>query len=507
MAKSRPNGGWSLPCPAWWVALLGFAIASTADAQSFSRCKSQEGTAEAYFAAGDEFLVAAFDLMDSYWSRIATEGLSQVRGHLDNYLPLELRAMHHVPADAIMRKFAEAFFAARNPATGLIPGTAWTWNVNHLVLQKNKQPVYLIARAANLLEWFPDDAGLRAQSVSLAEATMKAFDFEYTPGRKAGMWGYVDAGGGEAKGPITITLHYGAMAWGMAYLSKLTGDPRFLEWADQKLEFVWKTRLNKDLPILCDTFVPYSAVMNDGWTSDTDTLYHVRYLFKLHELTGRTRYRDWALAVTDLWFQRAWNAEWGHFIRKLHPDGSPAVQSLYGDGKYNTLHMLVAAYRATKDPKYLERLRVAWRNLLRMNCDGLVAESLTAGKPNRGFDPQQTIFVEILLDAYDATGDPEWLREAEAHATRVLGVGKKAMRLEGCQAGRAFLRLALARRPVGRLEIPAGAPGPVLKISCGGQAVFEASLPAARAVVYLPAGAYRVESAGTVREVKLDAVP
>lgn len=492
----------------WWT-LLGVAVCSTAWAQSFSRCNAPDGAGEAYYAAGDEYLVAAFDLMDAYWSRIAKEGLSQVRGHLDNYLPLELQTMHHVPADAIMRKFAEAFFAARNPETGLIPGTAWTWNVNHLVLQKNKQPVYLIAKAANLLEWFPDDPGLRAQSVSLAEATMKAFDFEYTPGRKAGMWGYVDAAGGEAKGPITITLHYGAMAWGMAYLSKLTDDPRFLQWADQKLEFVWKTRLNKDLPILCDTFVPYSAVMNDGWTSDTDTLYHVRYLFKIHALNGSEKYRNWALAVTDLWFERAWHAEWGHFIRKLHPDGSPAVRSLYGDAKYNTLHILIAAYRVTKDPKYLERLEVAWRNLLRMNCDGLVAESITAGKPDasRGFDPQQTIFVEILLDAYEATGDPEWLRQAEAHAAHVLEAGKKAMRLEGCQAGRAFLRLALARRPVGRLECPAAAQDTVLKITKDGKTQLETRITTDRAVVYLPAGTYRVESAGTVRDVTLEAAP
>lgn len=474
--------------------------------QSFGRCSGPDGASEAYYAAGDECLSTAFDLLDSYWSRIASQGISQVRGHLDNYLPPELQPLRHGPADGIMRKFAEAFFAPRNPETGLIPGTAWTWHSNHLVHQKNKQPVYLVEKAARLLEWFPEDLDLREKAASLGVATMKAFDYEYMPGRKAGMWGYADVAGGEAKGPITITLHYGAMAWGMAYLSKVTGDRRFLDWADQKLEFVWRTRLNRELPILCDTFVPYSAVMNDGWTSDTDTLYHVRYLFRLYELTGNAKYRDWALAVTDLWFDRAWNAEWGHFIRKLHPDGRPAVESLYGDAKYNTLHVLVDAYRVTKDAKYVDRLNLAWRNLLRLSCDGLVAEALARGKPeaNRGFDPQQTIFVEILLDAYEATGDAGFLGEAEAHGERVMKIGKKAMRLEGCQAGRAFLRLALARQPVRRLERKMGGPHQSLTIRHENRVILETQVPADLAVVYLPGGTYTVQVAGKADQVRLE---
>lgn len=476
-------------------------------AQQMERCAGAGGKSEAYYAAGDELLTAAFHLMNPYWDRIGREGLSQVRGHLDNYLPIELQAMRHRPAELLMRKFAASFFAAQDPQTGLIPGTAWSWNTNHLVLQKDKQPVYLIAKAADLLEWFPQDQELRGRAVTLAEATMKHFDFEYTPGRKAGMWGYVDIHGGEARGPITITLHYGSMGRGMAYLSKLTGDPRFLDWADQKLEFAWKTRLNRDLPILCDTFVPYSAVMNDGWTSDTDTLYHVRLLYRIHELTGAAKYREWALATTDLWFERAWNAEWGHFIRKLHPDGRPATSALYGDAKYNTLHMLVAAYEATQDPRYAERLKLAWRNLLRMGVQGLVAESLSAGKPdaNHGFDPQQTIFIDILRDACQATGDAEFLQEAEAHAARVLRAGKKAMRLEGCQAGHAFLRLALARKHIHRLEVALGQPGQKLRVVRGGQPVLEAEVPAEIAVVYLPAGTYQVQAGARQEEVTLQA--
>jgi hypothetical protein len=464
-----------------------------------------DGHAEAYYAGGDELLVASFELMTSYWNRIASTGLSQVRGHLDNYLPRELKALGHRPADAMMRTFAEAFFAARNPDTGLIPGTAESWHAQRLVNQKGKQPVYLVHKAAQLLEWFPEDEKLRAECVALAEATMKHFDFEDPPGKKRGMWGYADVKGGEARGPVTITLDYGAMAKGMAVVSQLSGDRRFMAWADQKLEFVWWARLNRDLPILSDVFVPYTAVMNDGWTSDTDTLYHVRLLYGIYALTGDTKYRDWALAATDLWFDRAWNSQWGHFIRKLRPDGTPAVETLYGDAKYNTLHMLVDAYRTNKNPKYAERLKFAWKNLLRMGIGGLVAESVRRGEPEvrQGFDPQQTIFIDILVDAYEATGDAEFLREAEAHASRVLRVGRKAMRIEGCQAGRALLRVALARSAVRRLELPLEARDTPVKITRQGKTALEATVPADLAVVYLPVGTYQVQTGAQSREVTL----
>ena len=496
--------------------MVALSVAAVLSAASFAApgmpaarldfCTGPVGRTEAYYAAGDELLSASFALMTPYWNGIASNGLNQVRGHLDNYLPRELQAMGCRSADGVMRSFAEAFFAARCPETGLIPGTGESWEPVRLVQQKGQQPVYLIAKAAELLAWFPDDAKLRADCSALAEATMAHFDFEEQPGKKRGMWGFADVKSGQARGPITITQDFGLVAKGMASVSLATGDSRFAEWADQKLEFVWQMRMNKELPILCDAFIPYTAVMNDGWTSDTDTLYYVRLLFSLYELTGNAKYREWALSVTDLWFDRAWNETWGHFVRKLRPDGTSAVESLYGDAKYNTLHILVDAYRVTKNPKYAERLKVAWKNLLRLEVDGLVAECVVRGRADagQGFDPQQTIFVEILVDAYEAVGDAEFLREAEAHAARVLHAGKKAMRLEGCQAGRALLRVAMTRQCVGRLELELDRPHTQVKIAGMGGVVFDTSVSAERAVVYLPAGTYQVQVGSQVREVKLE---
>lgn len=475
------------------AAMHGPASADDANERQLSRFVRPDGRVEIYYAAGDEFLTTAFDILDEYWSRIATKGLNQLRGHLDNTLPEELKPLGHKPADAMMRVFADSFFASRNPDTGLIPHSYDSWSPAFLVRTGGKQPVSIIARTLDFMEWFPDDADLLRKSADLADATMKYFDFEFKRGRKGGMWSYVDAASGEPRSPVTLTLHYGSLGKAFAYLTRRTGDRRFLEWADQKMEFVWQMRLNRDLPILCDKFIPTTACMDNGWTSDTDTIYYVRCLFDIYRLSGDTKHRDWAMAVTDLWFDRAWNADWGHFIRKLRPDGTPAVDTLYGDAKYNTLEMLTCAYRVTKDNRYMDRFKQAWRGLMRMGRDGLVAEAMKQGQMTRqDLDPQQTIFISILLGAYEAAGDKELLDEAEAFGKRVLAAGRKVWRMEGCQAGDAFLRLALARRPVRRLEVSLGNKGASLVIARAGENLLNVAVPGEIAVVYLPEGEYEV---------------
>src|SRR5205807_1364276 len=109
----------------------------------------------------------SFEMLDSYWSDIASKGAAQLRGQLDNYLPIELSALGHRAAQDLMRSFAHAFFGARNPKTGLIP---YSYDANEpylLTRMGGKQPVWLIARAAEFLSWFPDDAQLRSQTREL----------------------------------------------------------------------------------------------------------------------------------------------------------------------------------------------------------------------------------------------------------------------------------------------------------------------------------------------------
>jgi rhamnogalacturonyl hydrolase YesR len=465
--------------------------------QTLDRVTRPDGKQEAYYAVGDEFLSTGFNLLNQYWSEIASDRTSLLRGHLDNYLPIALQSLNHKPAEAMMASFAKDFFAARNSKTGLIP-FSYDRPLYRNLRSGGKQPVALIARAVEFCQWFPNDRALQNQCVNLAEATIQHFDSRLPSGNKGGMWGWVDvASGGDARAPLTITQHFGEVAEGMAYLSRKTGNPEFLNWADQKLDFVWQHRMSATLPILHDQFSPTGALDRpEERSSDTDTLYYVRHLFGLYYLTDEPKYRNWAMAVTNLWFDKAWNPQWGHFIRKLNPDGTPAVTTLYGDGKYNTLYILVHAYRTTKDSRYLERLKLAWNNLQKMGTDGLVPEHINRGEMNSryGLDKQQTIFLEILLDAYTASGDRTFLQASETLGKRILQRGSEVMRLEGGQAGRAFLRLAMARQKVKRLEVPISKTEPLLTIRRGNQSVLEVVVPADVAVVYLPEATYEVRT-------------
>jgi hypothetical protein len=341
-----------------------------------------------YYTAGDEFLTAAFELLEDYWQGIHAESPELVRGHLDNYLPTELQPLQYEPADALMADFAETFFAARHPQSGLIPyayDTPIPGNPDNPaeadLTSGNMQPVGLIARAMEFCHWFPRDRALQNHCAKLARSTIAHFDVSTAPEPTHGLWGWVDVASDRApRNSLTLTQDYGEVAWGMAQLTQQTGDPQFAQWADTKLRFVWEHPMTPALPLLHEQFVLTEARDRpDEPSSDTDTLYYVRRLFDLYGLTGNVEYRDWALAVTDLWFDRAWNAQWGHFLRKLNADGSPAVDTLYGDGKYNTLHMLVRAYEVTGNGAYLERLQIAWQHLIQMGQNGLAPEAMARG--------------------------------------------------------------------------------------------------------------------------------
>ncbi|HSM83856.1 MAG TPA: hypothetical protein VLS96_19355, partial [Nodosilinea sp.] len=412
-----------------------------------------DGQEEAYYAAGDEALTTGLTLLTDYWTTLLTENPDLARGYVDNYLPPVLKALGYRPADALMAQLAETFFAARDPHTGLIP-YAYDAELpsdptapDAAVTTGNQQPVGLLARAAELCQWFPRDRTLQNHCLELGQSTIDHFDVAAASapaGLPTGLWGWVDVTSGAApRHALTLTQDYGQVALGMAHLA--AAKPEWQPWADAKLAFVWQHPQSNTLPLLYEQFVLTQGLERpEEPSSDTDTLYFVRQLFELCHLTNTPRYCDWALATTDVWVERAWVPEWGHFIRKLNPDGSPAVDSLYGDGKYNTLYMLVQAYRVTGDRAYLDRLRLAWENLSNLGKNGLAPELVRQGEmvADQGLDPQQTIFLDILLEAYAASDDPVFLRAAEDLCDRILEQGESVMRLESGQAGVALLKLA-----------------------------------------------------------------
>lgn len=421
---------------------------------------------------------------------------------MDQYLPPALKALGYRPADTLMAELAQTFFAARNPQTGLIP-YAYDAELpsdpnapNAILTTGNKQPVGLIERAAELCQWSPSDRALQRQCLDLAQRTIDQFDVAVPaglpPNTPTGLWGWVDVTSGAApRHALTLTQDYGQVALGLTKLAE--ANPALQPWTDQKLAFVWRHLQSPTLPLLYEQFVlTQGRSRPEEPSSDTDTLYFVRQLFDLCELTNNSHYCDWAMATTEVWVERAWMPQWGHFIRKLNPDGSPAVDSLYGDGKYNTLYILVEAYRATGDRAYLDHLLRAWNTLKALGQNGFAPEMVQRGRmvADQGLDPQQTIFLDILLEAYAASNDPAFLQAATDLGDRILATGDSVMRLESAQAGVALLKLAQARHAIGRLELALPTTNTQITLRRQDQTLLQTQVPAKIAIIYLPQGNY-----------------
>lgn len=482
--------------PALLFAACAAPLAAQADSASAPlwRFVRDDGTTVTEHAAGDPFLVTGFRLTGRYWSAVAAGGRAQLQGSLDHFLPPVL--MDDEAARRTMRSFAASFFAARDPATGLIP---YSYDVPTPLgdgRTGGRQPVDLLYKAMELQRWFPADAELLARARALGDATLAAFD---EPG--AGVWGWADARGAAPPLPRVHVVQLGRVADAMVRLSAATGDPRYRAWALAKLRWARSTRGASVL--VCGIFTPRARVDTDGGLCDTDLLYLTRRLYSIARLTGDPELRGWALSDTDAWVDGGWLASHGHFARRLRPDGAAATDVLYGDGKYNTLRVLIGAYRATGEARYLERLKAAWRGLAAAGRDGLAPDQLAAGRMEErtGVDPEQTYFLEILLDAYVASGDPDFLAAARALGAAILRRGPSVMRMQGGQAGDAFLRLAVASREVRRVEVALDGSGARVTVTEGGKVVVDARGPRAAAVIYLARGGARLRTSGGARVV------
>lgn len=473
-------------------------VPEPADRSTLSRVTLSNGVVETYHAVGDTFLVAGYELTERWWDGVSLGPRTELQGYLDRYLPPTLRDMRHRGADVMMRSFAETFFAARNPVTGLVP-----WLPDSMVLYAGgrtggRQPVGVIARAVEFATWFPDDASIVGRTRELVDATMRAAD---EPG--AGLWGWTEATPGHPRlGPTHPSL-MGWMVRGLARLSLLTGDPRYQQWADQKAAYWWSLGTGPGGALICGHGLPHGLQPVDDGLCTTDMLYFTKQLYAVWRLTRRADYRDHALATTDVWNQYAWHAGYGHYIRKLNPDLTHFDQRIYGDAKYNTMRMLFGAYEATRNPAYLARMMEAWRNLVRLGGgSGLSPDAVTAGQmlPERGFAPNQATFLLLLLDAYAVSGDREVLADAEALGRAILAHPDLAADPVEGLSGDAFLRLAIQRRPIRRLEVDLGGGSARVRVRVAGVTQLEVAGPRRVAVIYLPQDA-EVQLEGGARSV------
>lgn len=355
---------------------------------------------------------------------------------------------------------------------------------------------------------------------------------------------------------------YGAVAQAFVHLSKLTGITTYADCAGQINEGLWQARLNHATYLMPDTVTPRGplpgdqALINRRWqyTHDTDCLYWARALFDAYGLVRRgqhtltptpaedqaceptgamtdpsatlhcrirlrrnklsdllhaefpDRYLGMALGLTLDWIRYGWNPDHQQFIRKIAHDGTPGATVIYGDGKWNTLHVLLEAYRYTHDPFYLEIFDQAWQQWKKQadQLNGLFPERMEHGvlpTPDN-VEHYQEFFLNVIVSAYQLTvvtqtPRPDYLADAQALANKIQAehqAGQAYYQHAHGILGGALVRLALAQGGLRRIGLDLTG-GPVTKLSIhhATQGSVEIAIKGhQRAVVYMDEGAYQV---------------
>jgi len=476
--------------------------------ESFFEAQGIDGIRERYYSA-DHYLTKALEFMARFQVDPVVRGQRSV-----SLLPAELREIDYEPARIFMKEMWRRTLRRQDPRTGLVlraPG------VSYEGLHRSGD----LGALRLFLQWFPQDSSVIRAGRRWAEGFWR-----YQRAPEGGLYDRVDPRTGWPHEPWyfptsywTFTSYYGNSAEALAWLSKITGDPRYKAWADSLTLFVWRHRPNRrmDLP-------PSTISIKGGVTRwvDTDGIYWVRALFRTFTLTGDSLYRELALRATNAWIRYGWRDQWNQFVACCRADGLPGqglpgqgppgqgppdtaivFQRIYGDGKYNTLRMLIYAYRETGDSRYLDLFDRFWNQLEANGKRGMLPQVLDKGRialSGRGYDPrhtyegldnQQSIFLDILVDAYRFTGLPRYLEKAKAFADNLLRQDEHFLR--PTQVGRAYLKLALAAQPIRRFRIRLPHTGTRLTFSHNGNEVLSVRVPTEAAVVYLPASQYDLQ--------------
>ncbi len=393
------------------------------------------------------------------------------------------------------------------------------------------------------------------------------------------------------------TYSYSTIALAFEHLTKeqdLTSpDPTFSTLARKLNQGIWNARLNQASFLMPSTVTPLGVLPGDQegtpgfrYMYDTDCLYWANGLYRTYSLfhsspvtflglpitinlpgflspnlllslriwLWRDRiakylaspsasfpdlYLAYALGVTIDWIRGGWSAINQQFRRKLFFDGTPVPDKkpygvLYGDGKYNTLEMLVWAYRFTGDILFLQLFLAAWDKMMDVVKPssapqilpspgvkpffyGVMPYSITEGKltdpygnPSGSTDQSQDIFLNLVVQAYEASqavGSPNagLLTRAETLADRLIelacqGYGSYVLKKTNGLGGSAFMALARARGALRRIAMNMSSPGQTLTIGGGGVSPLVVNVPAnkSRAVIYMDVGTYTISwSAGT----------
>jgi hypothetical protein len=378
------------------------------------------------------------------------------------------------------------------------------------------------------------------------------------------------------------THQYGLVASAFERLTSACGDLTYAAAARDITEGLWKARLAQDKYFVCDTVTPWGLIPGDydlqelKYQYDTDSLYWTNALYEAYGASGGVwvpglepspnpagvaamisvrwslvtsllsnagatypaRYLGIALATTLEWIRWGWLKGPGknHFVRKIHHDGTlPTPHQLYGDGVYNTLQMLVNAYRYTHDGFYLDLFGRMLYQLRKVSSDA--PEVLAPFPPNLDVDAKyffHGLFPEVIIDgalglpaesrrsqevaldlvvrAFAASQEaiaprPTLWQAAEEMAQRIIELDDQGYGQVVYSGHYGVLHNAmvnLARRPgtLRRIGFDLQTAGRTLTFNGVGIESLVLVVPQQRAVVYMDDGAYQITgdgpSSGTV---------
>jgi hypothetical protein len=365
---------------------------------------------------------------------------------------------------------------------------------------------------------------------------------------------------------LVYAFEYGFVAKAFLLLSKISGDEKYADFAASINDGLWNSRFNHNNYLMPDSITPWGPLPGDQdpgpqnpgdqdpmhqfkYKYDTDCLYWARAIFETYGIfdknrtdlrpletedarCGRTnnlralkcrvnirknkllplftgtredKYLAMALGLTLDWIGYGWNPDWSQFIRKIHHDGTPGETRIYGDGKWNTLYILIEAYRFTHDNFYLRTFNQAWKHFEDLAQDGFFLQSLKSGDidpdPNAsGIEENQDAFLDVIVTAYLATmeaGNPQqdYLNIAREFADRIMEAhvgGKNYYVNAHGLVGKAYLGLALAEGTLRRVSIHLSEEGLRLIFQQVGSSDFQIQVPGKHAVIYMNNGQYNI---------------
>jgi hypothetical protein len=459
---------------------------------------SENGRPVATYYADEPHVRAAFDQMSDYFPRLHGR---QFRVYEDRMLPLDLKELDHQPSTALMRRWAVELYQEQDPRTGLLPlrGPSSPSERLYTILDQS-QCMFLttMGRATVPLEWFPDDAGLRKQSEALADGFLKWFAAGDGTG---GLFSAVRADTGFPESDLANVSIHGTAIEGLARVGTVTGRPDLLDAAKRIARWIGDFSMRYTRGIVPEKFHASGGVVSD---LSSDGIYWIRSLGEAYRLTKDPFYRELILRHGAVYVQQGWSEEFGHFSTHIEvdADGFHPAGSMYGDTKYNYPFLLCLLTRLTGDPAYMQRFDALWGTYRREGHDGWMPNALARGRrvdfegqPRE--DPNQAMYLEILLDAYDTTGQEAYLSQAAEWADSLLTPdGRKHWR--GDSIGTALLRYARRAGLVARLEVqlPEGAPTALSLQASDGAVPFSAIVPTPIAVFYVAPGVYGIRAAG-----------